>query len=186
MNNFAEAVKSSGPVVTEYKNYTRDEQIDLFGYVTARDLTVEEVKTLEKYPCVLSKTVSEFTKSKKKQIVTRWQLKVYVTKRLIITISLQEDQFLNIASFYGCDTDNYSEFQFNIPVRLFTGRSRKDNRPYYQYEVFLASGLSGNWYKRDYFNMESSIAIEMNSELMKKFFVKKSEDDESSETVDEK
>lgn len=160
----------------EQKNYTREEQLNLFGYVTARDLTSSEISELSKYTSVLSKRTVAYNKVK----TTIYELNVYITPRLIVKLTLKPEQYEMLGGILKLDLENYNEFEFKLPVRLLSGKTRKNSKPYYQYEVFLAHNENHSWFVRKYFKPEQSIMIEFNNDLMKEFVIKNGNLDEDS------
>lgn len=163
------------------KNLTREEQMELFGYITARDLTIDEINKLDKATLILSR--NERTYNNETSIY--YKLRVAFTNRLIFDVNfsndskkpkyINEEKFLWFVDVFGLDIAKYNEWQFKVPMRLFTGVAK--GKIYYTYELILAKTKSVTSVVRQFFKNDQVILIEMNDELLQKFIVRNAHED---------
>lgn len=190
MNLNVESLNAKNEVIeTKKKNLTREEQLEMFGYITARDLTIDEINKLDKATLILSR--NERTYNNETSIY--YKLRVAFTNRLIFDVNFSNDpkkpkyindeKFLWFVDVFGLDIAKYNEWQFKVPMRLYTGES--NGKTYYTYELILAKTKSVTSVVRQFFKNDQIILIEMNDELLKKFIVRKSHEDKDVQEIGE-
>jgi len=150
-----------------YKQLTREEQLETLGYVVAEDLSIDEIKKLKQAKGYLEKITY-------RNGTTIYNLKVYFTNSLLVVRRLSESEFLVLTNRYSLgDT-------IIIPFRLFNGVN-KNGRPYNQYEILLVVSDGKVWVIRDFFNnKEHGIVLDSSKDLKNYMITRKDnvEDDE--------
>lgn len=146
----------------ENKNYqelTREEQVELKGYVKATSLSLEEVKELKQAKGILEE--------RKFKSGTSYVLKIYFTRSLLVTKFLNESEYLVLSNYYKVGET------IALPYRLFKGIN-KNGRSYNQYEVFLVVKNDFVWVIRDFFNnKEHSMVLEFSKDLQNYMITRK-------------
>lgn len=158
------ALKKENVSLETKKHYSREEQLNLFGYIAKRSLTEDDIQKLNTATSVLRK--SKFKNKRTGLETISYSINVYFSKRLVENIRLTESQYNTIAVLYDLDIDSKDEFKIAVPYRLFTGISRKTHNVYYNYEIVFTCLNNNVFFLNGWFNNEKAILIQYTKELM--------------------